>query len=180
QGQDHVGGGDARLRPAGEAHAGDVGQAHPRGTAEHHVLGLEAADADGDHAQGVHVGGVRVGAHAGVGKGDAVAHVYHRRHLLQVDLVHDPVAVRDHLHVAEGVPGPLDEVEAVGVAAVLDRAVLLERLRVVAAALYRQRVVDDQLHRDDRIDLRRVAALVGDRVAQAGQVHQRGLAKDVV
>ena len=76
--------------------------------------------------------------------------------------------------------GPVDEVEAVFVAAVLDRAVLLERLRVEAAALDGQRVVDDQLHRHDRVDLRRVAALVGDGVTQAGEVDQRGLAEDVV
>lgn len=41
-------------------------------------------------------------------------------------------------------------------------------------------MVDDQLHRHHRIDLGRIAALIGDGVAQAGQVHQRGLAQDVV
>jgi len=40
--------------------------------------------------------------------------------------------------------------------------------------------VHDQLHRHHRIHLGRIAAAVGDRVAQAGQVHQRGLAEDVV
>ena len=76
--------------------------------------------------------------------------------------------------------GPVDEVEAVFVAAVLDRAVLRERIAVEAAAFHRQRVVDDQLHRHHRIDLRRIAALLGDGIAQAGQVDQRGLAEDVV
>jgi hypothetical protein len=47
-------------------------------------------------------------------------------------------------------------------------------------ALHRQRVVDDQLRRHHRVDLRRVAALLGDGVTQAGEVHQRGLAEDVV
>ena len=180
QRQHHVGGGDARLRPPGQLHPGDVGQAHPRGAAEHHVLRLQPADADRDHAQRVHVRGVAVGADAGVGEGHAVAGIDHRRHFLQVDLVHDPVARRDHLHVAERVPGPFDEVEAVGIAAVLDGAVLGERIGIVAAAFHRQRVVDDQLHRHHRIDLGRVAALLGDGVAQAGQVDQRGLAEDVV
>ena len=106
--------------------------------------------------------------------------VDHRRHPLQVDLMHDPVARRDHLDVLEGALRPLDEVEAVLVAPILDRAVLRERVRVEAAALHRQRMVDDQLHRHHRVDLRRIAALLGDRVAQAGQVDQRGLAEDVV
>ena len=180
QRQHHVGGGDARLRPAAEPDADDVRQAHPRGAAEHHVLGLQAADADGDHAQRIDVRGVAVGADAGVRERHAVLHVDHRRHLLQVDLVHDAVARRDHVHVLEGLLGPVDEVEAVFVAAVLDGAVLGERIRVEAAALHRQRVVDDQLHRHHRVDLGRVAALLGDGVAQAGQVHQRGLAEDVV
>jgi hypothetical protein len=41
-------------------------------------------------------------------------------------------------------------------------------------------VVDDQLHRHHRVHLGRVAALLGNGVTQAGQVHQRGLAEDVV
>jgi hypothetical protein len=53
-------------------------------------------------------------------------------------------------------------------------------LRRSSIALHRQRVVDDQLHRHHRVHLRRVAAFLGDRVAQAGQVDQRGLAQDVV
>jgi len=94
--------------------------------------------------------------------------------------VHDPVARRDDVHVLERLLGPVDEVEAVGVAAILDRPVLLECLRVVATAFHRQRVIDDQLHRYHRIDLRRIAALFGDRIAQTGQVDQCGLAEDVV
>lgn len=163
-----------------ETDADDVRQAHPGGAAEHHVLRLQAADADGDHAQGVDVRGMAVGTHAGIGEGHAVARLDHRRHLLQVDLVHDAVARRDHVDVAEGLLGPVDEVEAVLVAAVLDGAVLGEGLGVVAAAFHRQRVVDDQLHRHHRVDLGRVAALVGDGVAQAGEVDQRGLPEDVM
>jgi len=41
-------------------------------------------------------------------------------------------------------------------------------------------VVDDQLHRHHRVDLGGVAALVGNGVAQAGEIDQRGLAQDVV
>ena len=94
--------------------------------------------------------------------------------------MHDPVARWDHVHVLERLLGPVDEVETVGVAAILDRPILREGLRVVAAAFHRQRVIDDQLHRHHRVHLRRIATLFGDRIAQAGQVDQRGLAEDVV
>ncbi len=94
--------------------------------------------------------------------------------------MHDPVARRDHVHVLEGLGGPVDEVEAVGVAALLDLAVAVEGGRVGTVVLHRQRVVDDQLHRHHRVHLRRIAALLGDRVTQPGQVDQRGLAQDVV
>ena len=46
--------------------------------------------------------------------------------------------------------------------------------------LHRERVIDDQLHGHHRIHLRRIAAHVGDRIAQAGEVDERGLAEDVV
>ena len=57
---------------------------------------------------------------------------------------------------------------------------LAKASRIEAAAFHGQRVVDDQLHRHHRIHLGRIAALLGDGIAQAGQVDQRGLAEDVV
>ena len=124
--------------------------------------------------------GVRVGADAGVGVGDAVLDTDHRRHLLQIDLVHDPVARRDHVDVLERALRPVDEVEPVLVATVFDGAVLLEGVRIEAAALDGERVVDDQLHRHHRVHLRRIATEIGDGVAQAGEVDERRLAEDVV
>jgi len=102
------------------------------------------------------------------------------RHLLQVDLVHDPVARRNHIDVLERLLGPVDEVEAVFVAAVLDGAVLLERGPVEARVFHRQRVIDDQLGGHHGVDLGRVATGIGNGVAQAGQIDQRGLAEDVM
>ena len=171
---------DARLPLARELHADDLRQAHPRGAAEHDVFGLETTHADGDHAECIDMRRVAVGADAGIRERDAVDRVDHGRHLLQVDLVHDAVAGRDHVDVVERAACPLDEVKAVFVATVLDRAVLLERLRVEAAVLDRERVVDDELYRHDRVHLGRVTALVCDGVAQSGEIDQRGLAQDVV
>ncbi|MNZ56608.1 hypothetical protein D3C78_745560 [compost metagenome] len=180
QGEHHVGGGDASLRLATELDADDLRQAHPGGAPQHHVLGFQTAHAHRDHPEGVDVGGVAVGADTGVRVGDAPVVVNDRRHLLQVDLVHDAVARLDHIDVLERLLGPVDEMEAVFVATVFDGAVLVKGLRVEATALDGQRVIDDQLHRHDRVDCRRVATFLGDGVTQAGEVDQRGLAEDVV
>ncbi len=175
-----IGRGDAGLALTAQAHADDVGQAHHRWPAEHDGFGFEAADADGDHAEAIDVRRVTVGADTGVREGHAVACLDHRRHLFQVDLVHDAVTGRDHVDVIEGAAGPVDEIEAVRVAAVLDGTVLVEGVRVEAGVLDGERMIDDELGRHYRVDARRVTALVCDRIAQAGEIDQRGLAENVV
>ena len=94
--------------------------------------------------------------------------------------MHDAVAGRDHVDVLEGGLGPLNEVEAVLVASLLDGSVLFERIGIETGKFHRKRVVDDQLSRHHRIDLRWVAALLRDRIAQTGEVDERGLAKNVM
>ena len=180
QRQHHVGGGDAGLRLAGQFHRHDLRRAHPRRAPEHHVLRFQPAHADRNHAQRIDMRRVRIGTDAGVGKGHTALHIDHRRHFLQIDLMHDPVARRNHVHVLERLLGPVDEVETILVATVFDGAVFIERLWIKAAAFHRQRVIHDQLHRHHRVYLRRIAALLGDGIAQASQIDQRGLAEDVV
>ena len=121
-----------------------------------------------------------VSTDTGIREGYAIASLHHRRHLLQVDLVHDAIARRDHVHVLERGLGPVDEVETVVVAAVFDGTVLLERVLLETCVLDGQGVVHDQLGGNDRVDLGGIPAFLGNGIAQAGQVHQRGLAQDVV
>ncbi len=180
QRQHRVGRGDARLRLAAQLDADNVWQAHPRRAAKHHAFRFQAAHADGDHAQRVDHRGMRISAHQRIGKSHAVDHLDDRRHALQINLVQDAVTRRDHVDIFECLLGPVDEIEAVFVAAVFDGAVLVEGVGVEAAALHRKRMVDHELRRHHGIDQRRVAALQGDGVAQAGQVDQRGLAKNVM
>jgi len=94
--------------------------------------------------------------------------------------VHDAIASRDHVDVIECAAGPVDEIEAVRVAAVLDRTVLVEGVRIKAGVLDGERVIDDELGRHYRIDTCRVTALVCDCIAQTSEIDQRGLAKNVV
>ena len=124
--------------------------------------------------------GVAIGADAGIWEGNAVTHLNHGRHFFQIDLVHDAVASRNHVHVLKRGFGPLDKVEAVFVATVFDGAVFSEGIGVKATAFDSQGVVHNQLGRHDRVDLCGVAALVGDGIAQTGKVNQRGLTQDVM
>ena len=180
QRQHHIGRGNARLAAAGQLHADDIGQAHPGSAAQHHVLGLQSAHAHCNHAQRVHVRRVAVGTDAGIGKSHPVLHIHHGRHLFQIDLVHDTVPGRDHIDIGKCLFRPINEVKAVFVAAILDGAVFGECVRHMAATLHRQRMVHDQLHRHHRVDGGRIASLLGNGIAQTGQIHQRGLAQNVV
>ena len=61
-GEHEIGGGDAFLELAVEAHADHFRQQHRIGLAEHGGLGLDAADAPAEHGEAVDHGGVRIGA----------------------------------------------------------------------------------------------------------------------
>lgn len=123
QGQHDIGGGNAFLTLAAQLHANDFGQAHPRCATQHHALGLQPAHAHGDHAQGIDMRRVTVRAHQSIGICFTIDSMDHRAHALQIDLVHDPVARRNHLHILEGLFAPLDEMKAVFIAPVFDGAV---------------------------------------------------------
>ena len=180
QGQHDIGGGNALWALAAQLHPNDLGQAHPRCTAQHDVFGFEAAHADSDHAQCIHMGGVAVRADQRIWICFTIDSMDHRAHALQIDLVHDAVARWNHFHILERALAPVDEVKAVLVAAVFNGAVFLEGIGVESAALYCQRVVHNQLHGNDRVDGSGVAALVGNGITQAGQIDQRCLTQDVV
>ena len=168
------------MQLACHLHTNDIRQTHHGRVTEHDVFGFKSAHAYGDNTKGIHHGGVAVSTHTGVRESHAIAHLYHRRHFLQVDLVHDAIARRDHIHVIEGSFGPVDEMEPVLVATLFHRAVLLECALFKTGMLHSQGVVNDKLGRHHRVHLGRITALLGDGITQAGQVYQRGLAKNVM
>jgi hypothetical protein len=90
--------------------------------------------------------------------------------VLQVYLVNDARLRWDHLEVAEGVLAPTEEFVALAVSFVFELGVGRERPGVTVV-VHLDRVVDDQLTRDERIDLVRVAPQIGHRVAHRGQVN---------
>jgi hypothetical protein len=75
--------------------------------------------------------------------------------------------------------GPAQQLVALDVALVLDGHVLVVG-RGVARALGDDRVVDDQLDRDQGVDLRRVAPEARQGVAHGGQVDHAGHAGEVL
>jgi hypothetical protein len=99
--------------------------------------------------------------------------------VLDVHLVHDAGAGRHHLELVEGGLAPAQELVALAVAAVLDLDVALEGVRA-AEDVGDHRVVDHQLGRGQRVDLGRVAAQLGHRLAHRGQVHHAGHAGEIL
>ena len=156
------------------------GQEQRQGLAEHGRLGLDAADAPAQHAEAVDHGGVGVGADQGVAVGLAVVGGEdHPRQVLEVDLVADPGARGHHPEPVEGLLGPAQQLVALDVPLVLDVHVLVVGLGT-ARRLGDHRVVDDQLHGDQRIDLGRIAAQRGQGIAHGGQVDHAGYAGEVL
>jgi hypothetical protein len=182
--QHQVGGRDAGPQRAGEAHADHDRQAQHQRLAEHHGLGLDAADAPAEDAEAVDHRGVGVGADEGVGHRDVAALVVgqHRHDLpevLEVDLVDDAHARRDDPEVAERALGPAQELVALAVALVLAVDVLRVRARE-AERVDLHRVVDHQVALHQRVDLCGVEPGPGHRGAHRREVDHRGHAGEVL
>ena len=99
--------------------------------------------------------------------------------VLQVDLVHDAGPGRHDAEVAERLLRPAEHRVALGVALVLQLDVLAEGLGG-AEAIHLDRVVDHEIHGDERVDLGRVAAQGDHRVTHDGEVDDTRHAGEVL
>jgi len=175
-GEHQVGGGHPLLEPAAEAEADHFGDDHRDRLAEHRRLGLDAAHPPAENGQAIDHGGVAVGSDQGVGVGDPGSVPFlapdRARQILEVDLVADAGSRRHHPEIIEGELAPAQESVALEVALHLHLDVDLESLGV-GVAVDHHRMVDDQVDRNLRIDLLRVAAGALDRVAHRRQVDHR-------
>jgi hypothetical protein len=126
-----------------------------------------------EHAEAVDHRGVRVGAEEGVRHRDAVAHDDDLREPLEVHLVADARARWDDAEGLEGLARPTEERIALAVALVLALEVaLVDVLRAEEIGL--DGVVDDQVDRNQRLDLRRVLTRALHRRAHRGEVDRSG------
>jgi hypothetical protein len=172
--QHEVGRGGAVGQLAGQLEADHPRDQHRHGLAEHRGLRLDAADAPAEDAEAVDHRGVRVGPdqRVRVGLPGAVGGPV-REHdpgeVLDVDLVDDAGARRHDLQPVEGALAPAQELVALAVALELELDVALQRV-AGAEDVGDHGVVDHELRRHERVDLRRVAAEVGHGLAHGGEV----------
>ena len=165
---------------AGQPDADNLRQAHPDRPAEHHRLGLDTANAPAHHAQRIDHGGVAVGADQRIDEGHAVLDLHDRRELFEIDLVQDTVARHHHADLIEGALRPGQKFETLGVLALLDGHILVERIAHHAAAIDVERMVHHQLRWHRRIDAGRIAAGIRHRIAQPREVYQRGGSQQIL
>ena len=153
------------------------------GLAQHRGFGLDAADAPAEHGEAVHHGGVAVGADQRVGiEGRLLAVLlleHDLREELEVHLVADAGAWRHDAEIVERHLAPAQELVALEVAFVLELHIGAEG-GVVAEIVDDDGVVDDEIDRDQRIDLLGVAAQLAHGVAHGGEVDHGGHAGEVL
>ncbi len=168
---------------AGQLHADHRRHQQRQRLAQHGGLRLDPADAPADDAQAVDHRRVAVDADQRVGEGHGAVLVlrrlHHGREVFQVHLVDDAGARRDDAEILERRLAPAEEFVALLVAAVFDIDVL-ERGAGLAESLDGQRVVDDQVDRDQRVDRGRITAGRRDRVAHRGKVGHAGAGQQVL
>ena len=107
-----------------------------------------------DHSEAVDHGRVRIGADQGVGIQPFAVVPDHLGQVLEVDLVDDPGGRRHHPEVGEGLLAPLEELVALLVPLELPPTVDHQSIRTVEGVDL-DRMVDDEIGRDPRVDLRR-------------------------
>ena len=185
-GQHQVGRGRALGELSAELEADHLREQHRDRLAEHRRLGLDPAHAPAQHPQPVDHRRVRVGADQRVGirlrlarASFMLAAEHHLAQVLEVDLMADPGRRRDHPQVVEGLLPPAQERVPLAVALVVAVGVDVERARV-SERVHLNRVVDDQVDRDQWVDLLRIAAELLHRVAHRRQVDQRRHAGEVL
>jgi hypothetical protein len=99
--------------------------------------------------------------------------------IFQVDLMHDAGGGRHHAEVVEGLLAPAQKFIALVVALELQRHVVEQRL-IGAVLVHLHTVVDHEVHRNERVDLLRIAAKRHHRGAHGRQVHHGRHAGEVL
>jgi len=178
-----IGGRRAKRQLAGQPDADDAGHRLIEGLAEEDGLRLDAADPVAEDAEAVDHRRVGVGSDERVGKRDSALIVIpvgdDGRQVFEVDLVDDARPGRHDPEVAEGRLGPAQQLVALAVPLVLAIDVERERRRR-PEGVDLDRMVDDEIGRDQRVDPGRIAAEVGHRVAHRREVDDRRHAREVL
>jgi hypothetical protein len=172
EGQDQVGGRGSRRQGAGGADADHHRPGEEHRLSEHGGLSFYPAYAPAEDPQSVDHRGVGVGADQCVGERKPVPGDHHPAQVLQVHLVADSHARGDYPEVPKGLLTPVEQCVTLPVAPVLPLDVGAVGVGG-AEAVDLHRVVDDQVHRYERVYRFRVPAGPGDCAAEGGQIHHR-------
>ena len=101
------------------------------------------------------------------------------REIFEIDLVADAGAGRHDAEIVEGLLAPAQELVALAIALIFELDVLLEAERR-AEAVDHHRVVDDEIDRHQRIDLLRIGAERGGRIAHRREIDHGGDAGEIL
>ena len=182
--QNQVSGGDSGCKRATHVHADHIGNANRQGLTEHRRLRLDAAHAPRQNAQGTYHRRVAVGTQQRVRAGERhIARAFDDSHRvskqLQVDLMNDPRSGRHHAKIGQAVLRPSHKTVTLGIARKVQLAVEIHGVGD-AIVIDRDRMIDNQMHRDHRIDARRVAPARRHGIPHGGEISQGRRAGGVV
>ena len=161
----------------------DIRYQHGDRLAKHRRLSLDTANAPPEHAKAIDHGRVAIGAVAtiriDVGVADLGGCPRNLGQVLEIHLVADAGAGRNHTEVIEGGLPPAEELVPLTVPFELDVDVLLQRLRR-AGMIDHDGVIDDKVHRHQRVHLARVATQLDDPVTHRGKIDHARYAGEVL
>src|SRR5690606_11123328 len=168
-----VGGGGPFGQVSGQFKPDHIGGQEVKRLPQHTGFGFNAADTPAEDAQAVDHGGVGVGSHQGVREDLQLAIHFtglsHFGQVFQVDLVHDPRGWRHRTEVVEGFFCPAEQAVTLFVPFKLPVHVELEGV-LGPEFVHHHRVVDHEVHRNQRVDPFRVTAYPVHGGTEGGQV----------
>ena len=151
--------------------------------AEHGRLSLDAADTPAHHSEAVDHRRVGIGADQCVRVRERPDRRFVRHHdageVLEVHLVNDPGVGRHDAEIREGTLSPAKERVPLLVARELELRIQLECVRLIEK-VHLNRMIDDELHRLQRVDAVGIPAQPRDAVAHGREIDHRGHAGEIL
>ena len=182
-GQHEIGRGGALRHAPNQAEADDVGDQHGDRLAKHRGLGLDAADAPAENSESVDHRGMAIGAIKRVRIGENLAVILRGpdalAEIFQIYLMADAGAGGHDTEIVECLLAPAQEGVALAVALELDVDVGGERLGG-AEGIDHDGVINDEVDRDQRVDLLRLATEAKNTVPHRGEVDHAGHAGEIL
>ena len=166
----------ALAQRAGKVYADHFGRQEIDGLAQHAGLRLDPADAPADDAEAVDHRGMRIGADQRVGVINPFSIRLRTEHapreIFEVHLMHDPDPGRHHSERLERLLAPFEKLVALRISLELHLEIQLQRFwRPGEIDLHR--MIDDQIHRNERLDDLRVPAKPRDRASHRREIDQQ-------